>query len=249
MINIDYAECGHAPLWLRQDNELLLNLQISRHEISCDEVYSAFFSRMEDEKIVVPIRVGDYRNIEYCRAKTKQMFAHVPSIQKAKLTFMMQGTRINVKFTEYAKHLNCMEIGSIAEIECHPHHIFLHLNFAGNRGTVDLTPEWEEKISIWGAKDKFAHLHSYLREANHFTDENGQFIEIQMPTMRSLVFRKDNEDVLITPENLLDASSTFSALVGSFVHIRYADEDTSSFKTLDLYFNPRNLKYGEPDSR
>lgn len=244
MIKIDYTGCGVSPIWLRQDYELLFNLIISKCEIVInDDHNSAFFSRMKDEKLVVPIRVGDYRNISYCRAKTRQLSAHVPSLQAVKLSFTMQGTRINVQFRS-SDSFSTMEIRSGAEIECNPYHVFLLLNFAGHGGVIDLTPEWDKYVSISYA-DKFYHLYEYLRDGNHFTDKNGKFIEMEMPTMRSFVFRKDGQDIFITPENLLESSKTFSARLGSFVHIKYTSDDHITSE-LDLYFNPRNLKYGEP---
>lgn len=247
MINIDYLGCGYTPLWLRQDNELIFKLHISKNEIVCNaDDCTSFFAGMEDDEIVVPIRAGDYRNIEYCCAKTRQISAHVPSLQGTKLTFMMQNIQISAQFKSSLYISSIVEINSCVEIECAPRHVLLHLNFARYRGTVDLTSEWTTEISMGGAKEKFAHLYSYLRDTNHFTGKNGEFVEVGMPTMRMFVFRKGGRDIVITPDNLLDVSKTFSALDGSFVCIRYGEG--SNFETMDLYFNPRNLKYGEPDN-
>lgn len=244
MIKIDYTGSGYAPIWLRQDYELLFNLKINKSKLVSDNnhIFSLFVG-MKDEEIVVPIRVGDYRNIEYCRAKIRQISAHVPSLKMAKLNFIIHGTRISAQFRP--KNVgHTLQIESALKIECDSQHVFLHVDFSGHRESIDLTPIWDTDISI-ACTNKFYHLYEYLRDGNHFTDENGKFIEMEMPTMRSFVFRKDGQDIFITPETLLDSSKTFSARLGSFVHIKYVSDDHIT-SVLNLYFNPRNLKYGEP---
>lgn len=243
MINIDYSHCGDAPLWLRQDDEPLLNLHISSSEIKTEsESCAGLLSRIENKEIILPIRVGDYRNIEYCCCKSAQLNAHVPSLGTPDLAFMLQGTRVDISL----KSPESIVVSSCVGIKCNKKHVFIQMYIAGTRVMVDMTPEWREHVSIGYSEFKFGLLYEYLNDISHLTDKHGSCIGVRMPTMRSMVFRQGTDEIIILPDNIVEVNSSCSATYGKFVRVSYKEDD--SLKYLELYFNPRNLNYGEPNA-
>lgn len=239
MIKLDYTGCGHAPLWMRQDSERLLTLEVDLPEFTCPENDREFFARLVGSFIHIPIRVGDYRNLEFACDEARKLKHRNPSLAHPEIRFTFQNRQVS--FRTYDESWGSFyDIEAFVTAVCSELYTELRFTLCDRCIKLQLRPLLDE-FQLGGKSDVFRSFYAYLKDANTFSDACGKFYELRMPNLQTIeVCMEGSPSVVLNPENITNALSS-SHGDKKYVQVEY--EDNKIIKVLKLYLNTRESKY------
>lgn len=235
MIKLDYAGCGHAPLWMRQDSELLLTLEVDLSEFTYRESDSAFFERLTGPSVRIPIRVGDYRNLEFACSEVKRLKHQNPSLAHPEIRFTFVDRQVGFKMHDVDRRI-IFDLETFVTAVCSEFYTGLEFSMCDCCLKLQLRPLLDE-FQLGGKSDEFRALYAHLKDTNTFFDACGKFCELRMPDLQTIeVHMPGTAPVVLNPKNINNA---FSHMYAGQKYVQAEYTDNGIIKVLKLYFNNR----------